>query len=81
MLGGNKHRSYDNPRETRRFGNCRKSIHVDYERFRYKDDAIHNGFEGRGGRNAYERHSDITRKAMVDVATYDGKIDATTFSD
>ena len=32
-------------------------------------------------RNVHEGYSDITRKVKVDVPSFDGKIDATTFSD
>ena len=32
-------------------------------------------------RNVYESYSNITRKVKVDVLYFDGKIDATTFSD
>ena len=32
-------------------------------------------------RNVHEGSSDITRKMKVDVRSFDGKIDATTFSD
>ena len=32
-------------------------------------------------RNVHESYYDITRKVKVDVASFDGKIDATTFSD
>ena len=60
MLGGNKHRRFNNPRETITFSSYRKSIHVDYKRFRAGDDAIYNGFNGRGGTNAYDSYSDIT---------------------
>ena len=49
--------------------------------FRDRDDAIHNGFGGRGSRNTHEGYFDITRRVRIDVPTYDDKIDATTFSD
>ena len=68
-------------RDTRSFGNYWESRHVDYESPRDRDDAIYTGFEGRSRRNANQSYSDITRKVRVDVPTYDGKIDATTFSD
>jgi len=67
-------------RDTRSFGNYRESRHVDYESPTNRDDAIYNGFEGRSSTNANESYSDITQKVRVDVPTYDGKIDATTFS-
>jgi len=57
------------------------SLHVDYKRLKDRDDAIHNGFEGRGGRNAYKSYSDTTRTVKANVPTYDGKIHDTTFSD
>ena len=80
MLGGNEYHGFDKPREAIRLVKCRESRHVDYERLRDKDDAIHNGFEGKRDRNANESYSDITRKVRVNVPTYDGKTNATNFS-
>lgn len=42
MAAGNDRRKFDNPRERRRFGNYREPRHVDYERFRDRNDVIHN---------------------------------------
>ena len=53
-------------RDTSRLGNNREP--------RYADLEPNHG-------NAHEGHSYITRKLKVEASTYDGKLDANTFSD
>ena len=62
----NRKRRFNTLRDDRRTGNWREPRHVDLETDR---------------RSVHEGYSDITRKVKVDVPSFDGKIDATTFSD
>jgi len=52
--------------DDRRSSNCRDPKNTDHET---------------DHRNVHEGYSDITRKVKVDVPSFDGKIDATTFFD
>jgi len=61
-----RNRRFDTPRDDRRTGNPRKPKHAGLESDR---------------RSVHEGYSDITRKVKVDVPSFDGKIDAATFSD
>jgi len=45
MLGGNEHHLFNNPREPEGLATINR--HVDYQRLREQDDALHNGLEGR----------------------------------
>ena len=64
--GDHRNRRFNRPRDDRRTGNPREPRHANLETDR---------------RNVHEGYSDITRKVKVDVPSFDGKIDATTFSD
>ena len=57
---------FNTPRDDRRTDNPREPRHADLETER---------------RSVHESYSNITRKVKVDVPSFDGKIDATTFSD
>ena len=61
-----RNRRVDIPRDDRRTGNPREPSHPNLETDR---------------RSVQEGYSDITRKVKVDVPSFDGKIDATTFAD
>ena len=63
MLGGNDCCRLENPREGKRFDDHREPRHVDYEKARNRDDAIHNEFGGRRGRNGHEGYFDIVGDA------------------
>lgn len=56
IIGEIDHHRFDNPREAKRCGNYREPRHMEYERFRYKNDVVHNVFGGRGGNNAHSGH-------------------------
>lgn len=56
MVGGIDRHRFDNPREAKRHDNYREPRYMECERFRYKDDVIHNVFGGRGGNNAHSEH-------------------------
>ena len=64
--GDHRNRRFDTPRDDRRMSNPKEPRHVDLKTDR---------------RSVHEGYSDITRKVKVDVPSFDGKIDATTFSD
>ena len=63
--GDPRNRQFDTPRDDRRTGNHREPTHAKLET---------------DCRSVHKGYSDIARKVKVDVPFFDGKIDATTFS-